>query len=210
MGSMSNLAPALQPNVRAHWLKILDALSMPALATLLGFIGGAIIIFVTSGFRIDIVYMAFDGMMRGAFFKTRGLSESLVATTPYIFLSLGLALGFKAGLFNIGVEGQFYIGAVSAAWIGAAFTGLPAIVHLPLTILAGAIGGAIWAGIPGFLKARTGAHEVITTMMMNYIAFRGVEYLVSDPLRDRLSSSVQTASVAPNAELWSFVQIPAR
>lgn len=207
---MSSMAPAVRPKVRSDWLKILDALALPALATLLGFIGGAIIIFITSGFRIDIVYTAYEGMIRGAFLKTRGLSESLVATTPYIFLSLGLALGFKAGLFNIGVEGQFYIGAVSAAWIGAAFTGLPAIVHLPLAILAGAVGGAIWAGIPGFLKARTGAHEVITTMMMNYIAFRGVEYLVSDPLRDRSSSAVQTASVAPNAELWSLFQIPAR
>lgn len=207
---MSSSAPAARPNARADWLKILDALAMPALATLLGFVGGAIIIFITSGFRIDIVYTAFDGMMRGAFFKTRGLSESLVATTPYIFLSLGLALGFKAGLFNIGVEGQFYIGAVSAAWIGVAFTGLPAIVHLPLTLLAGAIGGAIWAGIPGFLKARTGAHEVITTMMMNYIAFRSVEYLISDPLRDRLSSAVQTARVSSNAEIWSLWQIPAR
>jgi simple sugar transport system permease protein len=69
-------------------------------------------------------------------------------------------------LFNIGAEGQFYIGAISAAFVGQAFHGLPAIIHLPLTLGAGALGGAIWAGVPGYLKARTGAHEVISTMMM--------------------------------------------
>jgi simple sugar transport system permease protein len=182
---------------------------MPALATLLAFIGGALIIWATSG-NFGTVLVAYEGMVSGAFIKTRGLSETLVATTPYIFLGLGLAIGFKAGLFNIGAEGQFYIGAISAVWAGITFTGLPAIIHLPLVLLAGALGGAIWAGVPGFLKARTGAHEVITTMMMNYIAFRLAEYLVSGPLRDSLSSAVQTLRVSPNAELWSFWQIPDR
>ncbi len=202
------LAP--QPNWRATLVKTLDVMSMPALATLLGFLGGAIIIFVTSGGNFLTVVSAYQGMIDGAFFKTRGLSETLVATTPYIFLGLGLAIGFKAGLFNIGVEGQFYIGAISAVWAGIAFRGLPAIIHLPLTLAAGAIGGAIWAGIPGILKARTGAHEVITTMMMNYVAFRFAEFVVSYPLRDPLSTAVQTLRVAPTAELWSLWQIPER
>jgi simple sugar transport system permease protein len=149
-------------------------------------------------------------MINGAFFKTRGFSETLVAMTPYIFLGLGLAVGFKAGLFNIGAEGQFYIGAISAVWAGIVFTGLPTFIHLPLVIFAGALGGAIWAGIPALLKVRTGAHEVITTMMMNYIAFRLTEYLVSVPLRDTKSTAVQTLRVSPNAELWSLYQIPAR
>jgi simple sugar transport system permease protein len=180
---------------------------MPALATLMAFIGGALIIWITSG-SLGTVIVAYEGMVSGAFLKTRGMSETLVAMTPYVFLGLGLAVGFKAGLFNIGAEGQFYIGAISSVWAGIVITGLPAFVTLPLVILAGALGGAIWAGIPGILKARTGAHEVITTMMMNYIAFRFTEYLVSDPLRDRLSSAVQTLRVAPNAELWSLWQIP--
>ena len=194
---------------RASIMKTLDVLSMPAIAIVLGFIGGALIIWVTSG-SFETVVSAFAGLLNGAFFKTRGFSETLVAMTPYIFLGLGLAIGFKAGLFNIGVEGQFYIGAISAVWAGVVFTGLPAFIHLPLVILAGAIGGAIWAGIPAVLKARTGAHEVITTMMMNYVAFRFTEYLVSDPLRDRKSTAVQTLRVSPNAELWSLWQIPQR
>ncbi len=194
---------------RAALLKWLDALSMPAVAILLGFLGGALIIWVTSG-KVDTIVAAYAGMINGAFFKTRGFSETLVATTPYIFLSLAVALGFKAGLFNIGVEGQFYIGAVAGAWAGALFDNLPALVHLPLVLLAAATGGAVWAIIPGYLKARTGAHEVINTIMMNYIAFRLVEYLVSGPLRDPHSSAVQTSHVSPNAELWSLWQIPNR
>lgn len=129
---------------------------------------------------------------------------------PYVFLSLGVAVGFKAGLFNIGVEGQFYIGAISAAWAGQALHGLPAIIHLPLALLAGAAGGALWAAIPGFLKARTGAHEVINTIMMNYIAFRLTEYLVSGPLKDKIASTVQTTPVDPAAELWSMHAVPER
>ena len=206
---MSSLADERAPEInwRTRELKALDVLSMPALATLMAFIGGAIIIWLTSG-SLGTMFAAYEGMINGAFLKTRAFTETLVAMTPYVFLGLGLAIGFKAGLFNIGVEGQFYIGAITSVWAGIVFTGLPAIVNLPLVILAGALGGAIWAGIPGFLKARTGAHEVITTMMMNYIAFRFTEYLISDPLRDRHSSAVQTIRVSPNAELWSLWQIP--
>ncbi len=208
MSSVAN-ARAPQAEPRAALLRILDVMGMPALATLLGFVGGALIIWLTSG-SLTTAFVAYQAMIDGAFIKTRGFSETLVATTPYIFLGLGLAIGFKAGLFNIGVEGQFYIGAISAVWAGIIFPDLPAFIHLPLVLLAGAAGGAIWAGIPGFLKARTGAHEVITTMMMNYVAFRFTEFLVSGPMRDPRSSAVQTLRVAPNAELWSLYQIPAR
>ncbi len=111
------------------------------------------------------------------------LSESLVAATPYIFAGLAVALGFKCNLFNIGAEGQIYIGALTAAFVGYSLVGLPWIIHMPLTFLAGALGGAIWGGIPGWLKARTGAHEVINTMMMNYVAFRLADYLLTGPMK---------------------------
>ncbi len=182
---------------------------MTALALVTAFVLGGVIIWITSG-KFETVLRAYDGLVRGALFKQRGLSESLVATVPYILLSLAVAVGFKSGLFNIGAEGQFYIGAISAAFVGQAFHGLPAIIHLPLTLLAGALGGAIWAGIPGYLKARTGAHEVISTMMMNYVAFRFTEYLVSVPLRDKQASAVQTPRVSSAAELWTLSDIPAR
>lgn len=204
------------PDTRDHkvdmpgiFSQLWNALKMPLLAILTAFILGAVVIFVTSG-SITTVFEAYGGLVRGAFFKQRGFSETLVATTPYILLSLAVAVGFKSGLFNIGAEGQFYIGAIGAAWAGVALSGLPAIILLPLSLLAGAIGGSIWAGIAGFLKAKTGAHEVISTMMMNYIAFRLSEYLVSNPLRDTVSGIVQTKSVSRQAELWTLASIPDR
>ena len=208
---MANLArnPVSARNRVSPLQRILDLLSMPALALVTAFVLGAVVIFLTSG-RLETVGEAYWGLLRGAFLKERGFSESLVAAIPYVFLSLGLALGFKTGLFNIGVEGQFYMGAIAAAWAGQAVQAVPAIIHLPLTLLAGALGGAIWAGIPGYLKAKTGAHEVISTMMMNYVAFRLTEFLISGPLRAPSGSTIQTPRISPGAELWSLWDIPAR
>ncbi len=182
---------------------------LPLLALFTAFLFGALLIWITSG-SLNTVFEAYRGLIRGAFFKERGLSETLVATIPYVFLALGVAVGFKSGLFNIGVEGQFYIGAVSAAWVGQLTNSLPAFIHLPLALAAGALGGAVWAAIPGYLKAKTGAHEVINTIMMNYIAFRLTELLISGPLRDPNASAVQTSRVSPNAELWTLYAIPER
>lgn len=111
------------------------------------------------------------------------LSESLVISVPYIFAGLSVALGFRCGLFNIGAEGQLYIGALTSVWVGYAITGLPWFIHLPLALLAGALGGAIWSAIPGYLKAKTGAHEVINTIMMNYVAFRLSDWLLTGPMK---------------------------
>lgn len=195
----------------ALYRQIWGSMKMPLLAILTAFILGGFIIWITSG-SLPTVFEAYYGMIRGALIKERGLSESLVATVPYILLSLAVAVGFKSGLFNIGAEGQFYIGAIGAAWAGVAFSGygLPAIIFLPLALGVGALGGAIWAGIAGVLKAKTGAHEVITTMMMNYIAFRLSEFLVSGPLRDPGAGLTQTRTVNPQAELWTLTEIPQR
>lgn len=120
-----------------------------------------------------------DAAIRSAF---NPFLESLVQTTPYIFAGLAVALGFRSGLFNIGVEGQLFIGAATSVYVGYAITGLPAFIHMPLAFLAGALGGALWGFIPGLLKATTGGHEVINTIMMNYIAFRLTEWLLSGPM----------------------------
>jgi simple sugar transport system permease protein len=98
------------------------------------------------------------------------ISETIVAATPLIFVGLSVALGFRAGLFNIGAEGQMNIGAILAAAVGISWTWLPGPLHLAIMVLAAFVGGALWGAIPGFLKAKTGAHEVITTIMLNFIA----------------------------------------
>jgi simple sugar transport system permease protein len=99
------------------------------------------------------------------------ISETLVSAIPLIFTGLSVALAFRVGLFNIGGEGQFLLGATFACIVGFSFTGLPWFIHMPLAVIAGFVGGAIWGFVPGILKARTGAHEVIVTIMMNYISY---------------------------------------
>ena len=110
--------------------------------------------------------------------------ESLVVTTPYLFTGLAIAMGFRAGVFNIGAEGQLYMGSIMAGWAGWTFKGLPPIVHIPLAMGVGILAGGLWGFIPGWLKAKTGAHEVINTIMMNYIAFNFAEYLIAGPFQD--------------------------
>ncbi len=136
--------------------------------------------------------------------------ESLTKSVPYIFAGLAVALGFRAGLFNIGAEGQLFIGAACSAYVGFAVTGLPAIIHIPLALLAGAFGGAVWGFVPGFLKAKTGGHEVINTIMMNYIAFRLSEWLLKGPLQRPNSFNPVSPFIQPSAELPRFFADPIR
>ncbi|NMB68911.1 MAG: ABC transporter permease [Chloroflexi bacterium] len=137
--------------------------------------------------------------------------ESLVVSTPYIFAGLAVAVGFRSGLFNIGVEGQLFIGAAAATFVGYAVKGLPAIIHLPLALLAGAAGGALWGFIPGLLKAKTGAHEVINTIMLNWIAFRLTDWLLAGPMQRPTSGGMPiTPEVEASAMLPQFFGAPIR
>ncbi|HVM29690.1 MAG TPA: ABC transporter permease [Candidatus Limnocylindrales bacterium] len=131
------------------------------------------------------------------------LSETILSTTPLILTGLAVALAFRAGLFNIGGEGQLQLGALAAVLVGFSLEGLPLLVHLPLALLAGAAAGAMWGFIPGALKARTGAHEVITTIMLNFVAFRLVDLALRNPLYQRpgrmdpISQVVQDSAALP-------------
>jgi simple sugar transport system permease protein len=137
----------------------------------------------------------------------RGPSDSLVQSVPYIFAGLAVALGFRAGLFNIGAEGQIGIGWLLAVIVGFSFTGLPAVIHLPLAIVTGAVAAGLWAAIAGFLKARTGAHEVITTIMLNYVVYRLSEWLLCGPL-EFTQGTCRTQDIAASAVLPRFLSHP--
>lgn len=134
------------------------------------------------------------------------LMESLRVSTPYIFTGLSVALGFRAGLFNIGAEGQYFIGGLTSVFVGYSVQGLPWYLHLPLAVIAGFLGGAFWAGISGFLKAETGAHEVITTIMLNYIAYNLAEFLlqVGGPMARPDDPRPISPPVFPSARLQQF------
>lgn len=127
------------------------------------------------------------------------LGQILYRATTLIFTGLGCALAFRCGLFNIGAEGQLYVGAFAMTLVGLALPGLPAILLLPLLLLAAAAGGGAWALLPGLLKARRGAHEVITTMMMNFIALAATNYLISAHFHE--PETIHTAELPAAASL---------
>lgn len=137
--------------------------------------------------------------------------ESLVASTPYIFAGLAVALSFRTGLFNIGVEGQLFMGAAAATYVGYAVKGLPPLIHMPLAFLAGGLGGAVWGFIPGWLKAKTGGHEVINCIMLNWIAFRLTEWLLSGPMNRPGSGGMPISPmIETSAQIPQFFGTPIR
>ncbi|MCI0553555.1 MAG: ABC transporter permease [Anaerolineae bacterium] len=197
---------------------VLDAMLIPFLAILTAVVLGGIIIVLVRGNP----FLAYAGLIQGSFGSARALSETSVWATPYIFAGLAVALAFKGGLFNIGAEGQLALGAVATALIGYALPewlgiDIPAIIHLPLAIIVGMAAGAFWAGIVGFLKAYTGGHEVINTIMMNYIALNSISFLLNGPMKDRDPNNViaRTPLIAESARMpvifdglrihWGFV-----
>lgn len=182
-----------------------NAVLVPVLAVLTAMIVGGVVIAMAGGNP----FAAYLGLFEGAFGSARGLSETTVWATPYIFAGLAVALAFKGGLFNIGAEGQLALGAVASAWVGYALpdmlgVSLPRIVHLPLAMGAGILAGALWGAIPGWLKARTGAHEVINTIMMNYISLNLVNYLLNGPMKDPNPLNV----IARTPEITESARIP--
>lgn len=126
-------------------------------------------------------YNAIDGYIAlwyGIFGSSYSIGETIRQISPYLLAGLAVAFAFRTGLFNIGVEGQLIVGWFAAAYVGMAFE-LPAIIHLPLSLLAAAAAGALWGLVPGILKATLRVHEVIVTIMMNYIALHVVNALIS-------------------------------
>jgi simple sugar transport system permease protein len=152
---------------------------IPTLAVLSALIVGAVFIVLTEG--LDAILPAYQALFTGAFVGWGSISETLLVATPLTLAGLSVALGFRAGLFNIGAEGQMTVGGLTAVIVGFSFEGLPAVAHVPLALLAGLVGGALWGFIPGVLRAKTGAHEVITTIMLNFIAFRTLDYVLKLP-----------------------------
>jgi ABC-type uncharacterized transport system permease subunit len=142
---------------------------------------------------------AYAALLSGAVGSRDGLAETLAQTTTLLFAGLGVGLALRAGLFNVGAEGQLVLGALCAAVVGARFA-LPWPLEIPLCLAAGAAAGGLWGGLAGWLRARFGASEIITTIMLNYIAIFAANYFVNGPLRGS-PSIPETAAIAPSAML---------
>src|SRR5882672_2560633 len=187
-------------------MRVLYSLGIPLLAVVTALVLGGLVIFITGG----NVLLAYQGLWEGSLGRPQSLSETLVWATPYIFGGLAVALAFKAGLFNIGVEGQISLGALASVFVGYAVKDVPFPFHALLAIMVGALAGGLWGAIPGFLKAKTGAHEVIVTIMLNYVAIQMTSFLVSGPMKDPnpLIANAQTPKILQSARLPALLADP--
>lgn len=190
---------------------------VPILTTLIAFIAGGLVVLLTGHNPFSTYKAIFNGTglqwvfpwVTGSARSTAAfnLQQTLLATTPLILVGLAVAFAFRAGLFNIGGQGQYTVGAIVAVWIGSSFASMPAVPHILLAILGAALAGAAWAGIAGILKATLGVNEVISTIMLNWIAIWGGVWLfgLGGPLQDPHQSSVPTSSpVTASAKLPVF------
>ena len=181
-------------------IRTLKEIAYPLVAILISVIAGGILVYAVGKDPI----VAYTAMIKGSLGDWNKFGETMVTVTPLILTGLSIAFAFKCNLFNIGVEGQFIMGAIAAVWAGWAFTGLPAILHLSLTLFIGAAAGGLWASIVGWLKAKVGSHEVINGIMMNYIAMYTSNYLVRTVLN--VPGKAYSVDISDTAKLWRFSQ----
>ena len=208
----------------AVWHKA-GGLAVPLLTTLLAFLIGGVVVLITTGKNPLTTYKAiFEGSglnwflqvgshdIRLPFSDTRvpfpwntndfeslaavNLQQTLIIWIPLVLTGLAVAFAFRCGMFNIGGQGQYLVGAIMAVWIGTSLPGLPGLVHILFAIVAGALTGALWAGIAGLLKATVGAHEMITTIMLNYVALWVGVFLfgLGGPLQNDTQESVPVSN----------------
>jgi ABC-type uncharacterized transport system permease subunit len=182
-------------------------LARPLFAVILAMIAGVIVIMFTSpgsfGDRFSAAITAYQSLYMGSFGSVQSLSYTLVKVGPLILTGLSVAIAFRAGLFNIGAEGQLAVGAMTAGIIGFKFPTLPGWLLILLMIIGSMLAGAIWGGIVGWLKAWRGAHEVVTTIMLNWIAFYVTDYFIDGPFKAP-NQADQTSSIPLQATLPSI------
>jgi simple sugar transport system permease protein len=156
----------MEKNTSSRWRMLWDNVKFPLLSILFAFIIGSVFIILTG----NSPFVAYYALISGSMFGVSRIGETLLKMTPLVFTGLSIAFAFRCGLFNIGAEGQLIIGTLFTVTAGYIFRDLPAYVLVPLVLAAGALGGGLWAAIPGILKAKLGVHEVIVTIMLNYSA----------------------------------------
>ena len=176
-----------QPRRRSPVRRAIRLALVPAAAILLALLVGAVFIMLSSplvrGFDPLLPLTAYSALVAGSVGSFNAIVNTLVQATPLVLTGLAVGIGFKAGLFNIGAQGQFLVGGLAAAAVGVSTGALPPIAAIPMAVGAAMLAGLAYGFIPGFLKAFTGAHEVVTTIMLNYVAVYIVAWAASGPLR---------------------------
>ena len=203
----SRIRELLAPSIETRG-DMRELVMVPLGAVVLALIIGALIMMATSVPPATIL-QSFVALADGALGSVNAVSETLTAAIPLVLAGLGIGLAFRAGLFNIGAEGQMVVGGLATAVASFSITGVPMVIHLPLALLIGLSVGALYAGIAGVLRAVTGAHEVISTIMLNLISFRLLDYFLRQPYiqkegrSDPISRAVLDSAELPR--LLSFI-----
>jgi ABC-type uncharacterized transport system permease subunit len=193
----------------------------PIITVLLAFFVGGLVVLFTGHNPIETYKAIFNGTGLNWFFlwlpsedrtvAALNLQQTLIVTTPLILTGLAVAFAFRCGLFNIGGQGQYLVGTFAAVWVGSSFAGMPGVLHIVLCMICACLAGAAWGGIAGLLRATTGANEVITTIMLNWVAIYGGLFLfgLGGPLQSDTDTSVPVSNdIAENAKLPVFAGDP--
>jgi ABC-type uncharacterized transport system permease subunit len=184
-------APALARNqdlLLALWRNLV----LPVLSILAALAVGALVL-VLAGYDAGKAYGA---LWNGVFGNTRNMGEAFLRATPLVLVGAGIAVAFRCGIWNLGAEGQFYMGAIAGTYVGLQAGGLSPFIAIPLGLLAGFLLGGAWASIGGWMKVRLGLNEVVTTIMLNYIALGVVSFMVNGPLQEKAHANPQTDQIA--------------
>ena len=188
---------------RPEWLSLVFDSLLPIFAALAALVVGAVMLWLLKADPLQ----AYQALWAGAFGSSNAIAETLVKATPLLLVALGICIAFRGDVINIGGEGQMIIGALMATWVGLAFTNWPGWVVITMAMVAGFIGGAIWGGIPGLLKAYFNVNEILSTVMMNSIAVYIMNFLLRGPMID--PSQAELASKIPQtARLLEAFRLP--
>lgn len=188
--------------MRSRLSTLFDAL-LPVIATLAALAVGAVMLLLLGANPLK----AYGALWDGAFGSTNAFAETLVKATPLLLVALGICISFRGDVINIGGEGQMIIGAIFATWVGLTLTGLPGWLVIVLAMLAGFIGGGIWGGIPGFLKAYFNVNEILSTVMMNAIAVQFMNFMLRGPMIDPAQAEL-ASQIPQTARLLDAFRLP--
>jgi ABC-type uncharacterized transport system permease subunit len=188
--------------MRSRLSTLFDAL-LPVIATLAALAVGAVMLLILKVNPIE----AYAALWDGAFGTPNAFAETLVKATPLLLIALGICISFRGDVINIGGEGQMVIGAILATWVGLIFTDAPGWLVITLAMLAGFLGGAVWGGIPGLLKAYFNVNEILSTVMMNAIAVQLMNFLLRGPMIDP-SQALLASKIPQTARLLDAFHLP--
>jgi simple sugar transport system permease protein len=189
--------------LQSEWIsRLIDGL-LPVLATLAALAVGAVMLLLL-GVNPVVAYAA---LMEGAFGSSNAFAETLVKATPLLLVAIGICISFRGDVINIGGEGQMIVGAIVATWVGLNFTNWPGWATICLSLLAGFLGGALWGGVPGYLKAYFNVNEILSTVMMNAIAVQLMNFLLRGPMIDPAQAEL-ASKIPQTARLLEIFRLP--